>query len=81
MASVAKFWTRRAYWAARLGDSLESREGVSRLEHPICGNERRPELAPVVESGPAALARYWSNADSKYAGLVKLSNVSIPGIT
>lgn len=55
--------------------------GGTRSPQPICGQERRPELAPVVANGPVALVMYCSYAALKYSGSVKLSKVVIPGMT
>lgn len=61
--------------------ALEKFAGGLRFPQPICGQDKSPELAPVVASGPVALAAYSSYAASKNAGSVKLSKVVIPVLT
>lgn len=55
--------------------------GGLRSEQPTCAHDKRPELAPVVASGPVAFVRYASNEALKYAASVRLSRVVMPGIT
>lgn len=61
--------------------AFEKFAGGLRSPQPICGQDKSPELAPVVARGPVVLATYSSYAASKNAGSVRLSKVVIPGLT
>jgi hypothetical protein len=80
-ASVRKCSERSANCDASPGGVPSPGGGGVKSEQPICGHERRPELAPVVAKGPVALVIYSSYASLKYVGSLKLSKVTMPGIT